>query len=370
MQYDTDEYFMSLALAEALNGYGNVSPNPLVGAVIVKNGRIIGRGAHLRYGENHAEVNAINSCQESVTGAEIYVTLEPCDHYGKTPPCSLKIIESGIKKVIIGTTDFNNLVNGKGIKRLQDAGIEVVCGVLEDECRTQNRAFFHHCKTGLPFVTLKMATSMDGCLAAEGGNSKWISSEASRKYVHHLRAGIDAVMVGRKTVEADNPRLDVRLVKGRAPYRIIMDSRLTLSEDLNVFSDDLTAKTVVFTSFAANSNKKERLLAKKVKVIEVESDDKGKLSIKKIMVKLGEMHFNSILIEGGSQLSSSFLREKMINQVVLFMAPIILGNRDYGLNNLGIEDVSGVIQLKNRVITHSDGDLMITADVDYTNYKN
>lgn len=370
MQNYPDEYFMKLALAEALNGYGNVSPNPLVGAVVVKNGRIIGKGAHLRYGENHAEVNALNSCTESASGADIYVTLEPCDHYGKTPPCSLKIIESGIKKVIIGTTDFNSLVNGRGIKRLQDAGIEVVCGVLQDECQAQNRAFFHYCKTGLPFVTLKMATSLDGCLAAEGGNSKWISSETSRKFVHHLRAGIDAVMVGRKTVKADNPRLDARLVNGRAPYRIIVDSKLSLSAELNVFSDDLSDRTIVFTSLGADTQKKELLLAKEVKVLEIGSDDKGKLSIKEIMIKLGELHFNSIMIEGGSQLASSFLKEKMINQIVLFMAPIILGNSDYSLNSLGINDIAKAIRLKNRVTTQSEDDLMIIADLDYTNYKN
>jgi len=357
-----------MALSEALSGLGMVSPNPLVGAVVVKNNRIIGKGAHFRYGSHHAEVNALNSCTESPSSSDMYVTLEPCDHYGKTPPCSLKIIEAGIKRVIIGTTDLNSLVNGKGIKRLLDAGIEVVTGVLESECREQNRAFFHYCQTGRPLITLKMATSIDGCLAAEGGNSKWISSETSRISVHRMRAEMDAVMVGRTTALNDNPKLDARMVNGRAPYRIILDSKLSLPENLQIFNDELTAKTIITTTHDCIKSKKEFLLSKKIQVIEVAKDQNNLLNIHEIINKLSELHFNSILIEGGSQLASSLLRAKLADRLVLFIAPVLLGCHEHALHNLGIKTVAEGIHLINRVVSQSGDDLAISADLDYTSF--
>jgi len=361
---------MKMALTEALRGQGLVSPNPLVGAVIVKDNRVIGIGAHLRYGTHHAEVNALANCTESPAGSDMYVTLEPCDHYGKTPPCSLKIIEAGIKRVIIGTTDLNCLVNGKGIKRLKDAGIEVITGMLEAECREQNRAFFHYCQTGRPLITLKMATSLDGCLAAESGDSKWISSETSRLAVHQMRASMDAVMIGKTTALNDNPKLDARMVKARAPYRIILDSKLSLPESLQIFNDELTEKTIIFTAHDAQNSRTALLQSNKIHIIAVDKDQNGLLNIQEIVNKLGELHFNSILVEGGSQLASSLLKAKLADRLILFMAPVLLGSPEHGLQKLGIQTVSEGIRLKNRVVTQSENDIVIAADLDYSYYNN
>ena len=219
-----DEYYMKLAISLAQKGCGYVSPNPMVGAVIVKNGRIIGRGYHKRFGGNHAEINALKNAVEDVAASTLYVTLEPCCHEGKTPPCIDSIVEHKIARVVIGTIDPNPLVSCQGINYLQSLGIEVKIGVLENNCRKLNEVFFHFMKTGLPFVTIKYAQTLDGRIATATGESQWISSEASLKYTHQLRASHDAILVGAGTVIKDNPELKVRLVRGRNPLRVIVDS--------------------------------------------------------------------------------------------------------------------------------------------------
>ncbi|MFZ3156397.1 MAG: bifunctional diaminohydroxyphosphoribosylaminopyrimidine deaminase/5-amino-6-(5-phosphoribosylamino)uracil reductase RibD, partial [Smithella sp.] len=219
-----DEYYMKLAIALARKGRFYVGPNPMVGAVIVKKGMIIGRGYHQRFGGNHAEINAIHNAGEDIAGSTLYVTLEPCCHEGKTPPCTDSIIKHKIARVVIGAIDSNPLVSCQGINYLQSCGIEVKTGVLENECRKLNEKFFHYIETGLPFITVKYAQTLDGRIATATGESQWISSTASLKFAHQLRAEHDAILVGRKTVDKDNPELTVRLVKGRNPLRVIVDS--------------------------------------------------------------------------------------------------------------------------------------------------
>ncbi len=226
-----DEHYMKLALKLAAKGRGYASPNPMVGAVLVRDDRIIGQGYHQCCGENHAEVNAIQNATENVAGSTLYVTLEPCCHHGKTPPCTDMIIQHKIARVVIGATDSNPLVSCQGINCLQSAGIEIKTGVLEDECRDLNEVFFHYMETGLPFVTVKYAQTLDGRIATATGQSQWISSPASLKFAHQLRAEHDAILVGIGTVLKDNPTLTVRRVRGRNPLRIVVDSGLAITTE-------------------------------------------------------------------------------------------------------------------------------------------
>jgi diaminohydroxyphosphoribosylaminopyrimidine deaminase/5-amino-6-(5-phosphoribosylamino)uracil reductase len=236
---NTDEYYMRLALALARKGKRYVSPNPMVGAVIVRNDHIIGQGYHKRYGDYHAEINAIKDARENVTGATLYVTLEPCCHEGKTPPCVENIVKNKLARVVIGAIDSNPLVSCRGINYLQSQGIEVKTGVLENECRELNEVFFHYMETGMPFVTVKYAQTLDGRIATSNGRSQWISSAPARKFAHQLRAEHDAVLVGAGTLIKDNPELTVRLVRGRNPLRVVVASALPLSEKIKSFSKPL-----------------------------------------------------------------------------------------------------------------------------------
>ena len=233
-----DESYIQLAIEIAKKGTGSVSPNPLVGCVIIKDNKIIGAGYHQKFGEEHAEINAINSSAESVEGSTLYVNLEPCSHHGKTPPCVDRIIKEKIKRVVIGTLDVNPLVSGNGVKALKKAGVDVKVGVLENECIELNKFFFKYITSKLPYVTLKAAQTLDGMIADKNKNSEWISSKESRKYVHWLRARYDAVLIGSDTAKIDNPKLTVRMVEGRNPYRVVLDSKLSLKTDLYLFKNN------------------------------------------------------------------------------------------------------------------------------------
>jgi len=353
------EIYMKMAIEEAEKGKGFVSPNPLVGAVIVKNGRVLGKGAHLCFGKNHAEVNALESCVESCAGADMYVTLEPCDHYGNTPPCSLRIIEENIRKVYIAAVDSSSKVNGRGIKRLRDAGVEVETGILEAEALQQNEFFFHYVKDKRPYVLLKSAISLDGCIGTGSGDSKWISSKESREYVHHLRGMYDAVLVGKNTAEADNPRLNVRMVEGRDPLRIVVDRSLSLDLKLNLFADENASKTIIFTSEGCDSQKKVALEKQNVIVVESPLNDDGLISPLFILEQLGKRGIISLLIEGGSFLSSMFLQENLIDRLNLFIAPIIIGSGRNFVHLTGLDKVKDAFRLADFNVRRSGGDIFI-----------
>jgi len=323
-----DESYIQLTIEIAKKGEGSVSPNPLVGCVIIKDNRIIGAGYHQKFGEEHAEINAINSSVESLEGSTLYVNLEPCSHFGKTPPCVDRIIKEKIKRVVIGTLDINPLVSGNGVKALKKAGIDVKVGVLEKECIELNKFFFKFITNKLPYITLKAAQTLDGMIADKNNYSEWISSSDSRKYVHWLRARYDAVLIGSETAQIDNPKLTVRMVEGRNPYRVVLDSSLKLKNDLNLFKSNSDNKTIVITSEKNKSklNKINQLQKLGVKILFAKSDVQERLQLKSVLTQLTKLQIISVLIEGGSKIYSAFLKQKLFDDIFLFVSPKILGN--------------------------------------------
>lgn len=323
-----DESYIQLTIEIAKKGEGSVSPNPLVGCVVIKNNRIVGAGYHQKFGEDHAEINAINSSAESLEGSTLYVNLEPCSHHGKTPPCIDRIIKEKIKRVVIGTLDINPIVSGNGVKALKKAGIDVKVGVLEKECIELNKFFFKFISNKLPYITLKASQTLDGMIADKNNYSEWISSSESRKYVHWLRARYDAVFIGSETARKDNPKLTVRMVEGRNPYRVVLDSNLRLKSDLNLFKISSDNKTIVITSEKnrTKSNKIKRLEKLGVRVLFVREDDNKRLVLKSVLKELAKLQIISLLVEGGSKIYSAFLKQKLFDDIFLFVSPKILGN--------------------------------------------
>ncbi|SEN20390.1 bifunctional diaminohydroxyphosphoribosylaminopyrimidine deaminase/5-amino-6-(5-phosphoribosylamino)uracil reductase RibD [Lihuaxuella thermophila] len=320
------EDWMRLAYELAKAAEGQTAPNPMVGAVAVKEGRLIGSGSHLKAGTPHAEVHALNMAGTEARGCTLYVTLEPCNHYGRTPPCTEKIIECGVKTVVVGSIDPDSKVSGKGIARLREAGIEVIQGVLEPECLKLNEAYFHHRQTGKPFVTLKTAMTLDGKIATESGDSRWITGEESRRYVHVLRHRHDAILAGIGTVLADNPRLTTRLETGGShPLRVIVDSRLRIPLDAAVL-DTSEAPTWVFTTDQQDPTKEKQLREKGVEVI---STGPGpRVDWETVLRRLGEKGVLSLLVEGGGEVNASLLAEKRVQKVIAFIAPKLIGGRN------------------------------------------
>lgn len=321
-----DIKYMSRALELAKKGIGYTNPNPLVGAVIVKQNRIIGEGYHKAYGNHHAEVNAFLNATEDVKGATMYVNLEPCSHYGKTPPCAQTIVEKGIKKVIIGMKDPNPLVAGKGIIILKEAGIEVVTGVLEEEGKKLNEIFIKYITTKLPFVIMKTAMTLDGKIATRINDSKWITGELSRKYVHELRHRMAGIMVGIGTVIADDPSLTTRFEDGRGsdPIRIIVDSSARIPLEAKVLNTKSDAKTIIAVTDKAKEEKLKMLEEKGAEIISTPSKN-GRVDLKILMKELGERRIDSILLEGGSELNYAALDECIVDKVTAFVAPKIIG---------------------------------------------
>ncbi|MBM7584192.1 diaminohydroxyphosphoribosylaminopyrimidine deaminase/5-amino-6-(5-phosphoribosylamino)uracil reductase [Bacillus pakistanensis] len=318
---DQKEY-MELAISLARSTQGQTSPNPVVGAVVVNNGEVVGMGAHLRAGEAHAEVNAINQAGSRAKGADIYVTLEPCSHYGKTPPCADLIIEKGLKRVVVASTDPNPLVAGKGIDKLMKAGIEVETGICEEEALRLNEHFFHYIQTGTPFVTLKAAVTLDGKTASYTGDSKWITSSQSRLDVHNDRHRHDAILVGINTILQDDPLLTTRLPQGgKNPIRIILDTHLKIPFESQVITD-LSAKTVIICGSQYKLNQKQRLESVGVEVIPLSSST---ISVIEVLKILGERNVTSLYVEGGSTIHSSFLKEKAFQKLIMYVAPKLVG---------------------------------------------
>ena len=318
---DTD--YMRRAIALAQKGEGHVNPNPMVGAVIVKNGRIIGEGYHKKCGEAHAERNALSSCTESPEGATLYVTLEPCCHFGRTPPCTEAILKSGIVKVVAGSGDPNPKVAGKGIAQLKNAGIDVIENFLKTECDRLNPVYFHYIKTGLPYLVIKYAMTLDGKTATSSGASKWITGEAARRDVQKLRNRYSGIMVGIGTVIRDDPLLTCRLENSRNPVRIVCDSSLRIPLNCRICRTAKEVPTIVATTVADGAGK-ARLNKMKINVLTVPGKD-GMVDFKALMRKLGKLGIDGILLEGGGRLNCSALKTGLVREVYAYIAPKIFG---------------------------------------------
>jgi diaminohydroxyphosphoribosylaminopyrimidine deaminase / 5-amino-6-(5-phosphoribosylamino)uracil reductase len=347
-----DEFYMKMAMKLAKRGQGRTSPNPMVGAVVVKNGEIVGKGYHKRYGEPHAEGNALKKAGENSKGATLYVNLEPCCIYGHTPPCTETIIKSGINKVVCSTADPNPKVKGKGIKKLKQAKIEVKTGVLKAEAEKLNEAYFKFMKTGLPLVILKVAQTIDGKIATKSGDSKWITSEDARKFVHQLRSQVDAVLIGANTAIKDNPDLTIHNQKGENPKRIILDSYCRISPQLKLIKNNKDGKTIVGT---VDSKKKLP-----VEVWRIKKDKEGKVDLLGLLKKAKEKNITSILVEGGSEVFTSLLKSNLVDKIYCFISPKILGEGKSSFGDLGIIKVSDSICLKDAEIRKFSNDLLIS----------
>lgn len=356
--HDKDEFYMERAIELALKGTGKVNPNPLVGAVIVKEGKIIGEGFHEKYGCAHAERNAINHASENVEGSTLYVTLEPCHHYGKTPPCVDYVIEKKIKRVVIGMKDPNPLVAGKSIEKLKKCGIEVIEGIKEKECIKMNEVFIKYITTKIPYVTAKSGMSLDGKIAASTGESQWITCSESRKHSHELRNKLSSIMVGINTVIADNPSLTYRgEYEGRNPVRIIVDSSLKIPLNAKVVNDG-EAETIIVCTKNADESKKQKLKDLKAEIIETEEEE-GKVDLKEMMKKLGERGIDSVLLEGGGTLNYSMFKNNLVDKVRMYIAPKIIGGSKNAVSGEGFEKLSECTELYDLTWQQSGSDLMI-----------
>lgn len=331
----TNEEAMQLALKLAMKGSGYVNPNPRVGAVLLRDGKIVSTGWHKKFGAPHAEREAINNAEiEDFSDTTLIVNLEPCSHQGKTPPCTELIIEKKIKKVIIGMLDPNPEVNGKGAQALRDAGIEVIADVCKKECQWLNRFFTKHIRTGSPYIILKVAQSLNGCIASSTGKSKWITGQESRKKVHQLRSEVDAVIIGKRTASFDDPKLTVRAVEGRNPIRVIFDTELSLPLSLTNFIDSERTKTVVCCKKELEHTRKaETLRVAGIKVVPCETNRNGFIEVGNAISNLAKIYnLSAIMVEGGAKIFSSFLESNLVDELQLFTAPIIIGN---GINAFG-----------------------------------
>lgn len=355
-----DATYMKRALTLAKKGLGKTCPNPAVGCVIVNNGTIIGEGWHKRAGGHHAEIHALEMAGEKARGADVYVTLEPCSHTGKTPPCSEALIRAGVKRVIAGMSDPNPQVNGGGLLALRQAGIETLCGVREDECRAINRPFLKFITTGRPYVTYKCAMTLDGKIATATGESRWISGEAARRIVHRMRADSNAIMVGVDTIIADNPQLTVRHVKGRDPLRIIVDSTLRTPESVAVLSGSMSGGTIIATT-ETNPKVHARYLKTGARLL-VCSQENGRVNLHDLMNKLGELGIQSLLLEGGSHLAGEALRQGLIDECVFFYAPKVVGSDGFSPFALtGTSDMAHSITFRDLSMRRVGTDIMVTA---------
>ncbi|OGY46717.1 MAG: riboflavin biosynthesis protein RibD [Candidatus Buchananbacteria bacterium RIFCSPHIGHO2_01_FULL_44_11] len=349
-----DIHFLKIALALAKKGLNWTWPNPLVGALIVKNGKVIGQGYHHKFGGLHAEVNALRSAKSSVKGATLYVTLEPCSHWGKTPPCVEAIINAGISRVVCCTKDSNPQVSGHGLQLLKKAGIAVMVGLLESEARLLNEAFFTFHERKRPFVALKFAASLDGKIATTTGDSQWITNAAARGYARSLRANYQAILVGANTVLADNPHLGLRQKKFSDPLRVILDGQLKTSPQAKVYRDS----NVIVATTASNPKK---IVKFKQPGIETLVFPGQQVPLKRLLVVLAKRGVISILVEGGSQTLGAFLDERLVDKVYAFQAPILIGGKDSlsAFGGRGVKAIKQALKLE-RVNFKKFGDNTLT----------
>lgn len=358
-----DEFYMREALLLAAKGAGRTSPNPMVGALIVRGNRIIGRGYHRKFGGRHAEIEAIEKAPGSLRGTTFYITLEPCSHYGKTPPCVDRILEVKPSRVVVGSVDPNPLVSGKSIRLLRRRGIEVTTGVLEQECRALNEVFFKYMTAGRPFVTVKYAQTLDGRIATRSGRSRWISSPPSLRFAHRLRSLHDSILVGAGTVVRDDPELTCRLVKGRNPRRVIVDASLGLPLSSKVLFDQERAKTTIFTTAASRGEKRKQLEDRGVDVRVVERNAGGHVDLRQLLKTLAREGISSVLVEGGSGIITAFLAAGLVDRLVTVTAPKVLGKGIEAVGDLGIDDLDLAIGLEIRKVMRIGDDIVIDTRV-------
>jgi diaminohydroxyphosphoribosylaminopyrimidine deaminase/5-amino-6-(5-phosphoribosylamino)uracil reductase len=355
---------MRRALALARRATGHTSPNPLVGAVIVRDGRIIGEGYHHAAGLDHAEIDALKHAREDVAGATMYVTLEPCSHFGRTPPCADALVARKLGRVVVAMEDPDAHVRGRGIAKLRAAGIATTIGVLEAESRALNAAYIKHRTTGLPWVTLKFAESLDGRIATATGNARWISSPESRKLAHKLRARHDAILAGIGTVLADDPELTVRLVRGRQPLRVIVDAGLRVPPEAKVLGEQSLARTLIATAGQSDPVRLAALRERGVEVLALPSDGRGRLDLKQLLVELGKRNVLSVLVEGGAEIITSFLKLRLADSIVAFVAPKLIGKGTETVGDLGITEVAAAVPLRFNRAYRCGPDLVIEAGVE------
>ncbi|ANS74900.1 bifunctional diaminohydroxyphosphoribosylaminopyrimidine deaminase/5-amino-6-(5-phosphoribosylamino)uracil reductase [Paenibacillus yonginensis] len=363
LQPMSDEYYMGLALDMARHTQGQTGINPVVGSVVVRDGAVVGMGAHLKRGEGHAEVQALQMAGERAEGSTVYVTLEPCSHYGATPPCSKRLIEAGVSRVVVACEDPNPQVSGRGIAMLKEAGITVETGVMAEEARQLNKKFIKFITTGLPFVTLKTASTLDGKIATRTGDSKWVTGEAARQLVHTMRHQHAAILVGVNTVIADDPSLTTRLpVPGLSPIRVIVDSKLRIPDDARVLKPVVYGdpETILLTTMNHGNVEKQLLLESKgIRVIPCGGGER--VDLHEGLKQLALSGISSVLVEGGGTIGGAFLAEKLVDEVQLFLAPKLLGSG--GIDSFGFAGPSRMkeaIALTNLQITPAGKDLLLT----------
>jgi diaminohydroxyphosphoribosylaminopyrimidine deaminase/5-amino-6-(5-phosphoribosylamino)uracil reductase len=359
-----DEFYMKQALAIASFGEGRTSPNPLVGAVVVKDGRIVGQGWHRQAGTPHAEIHALNQAGDLARGSTLYVTLEPCNHYGRTGPCTEAIIKAGIIRTVVGMVDPNPKVAGAGLRRLREAGIEVVDGILANEAAKQNETFVKWVSTGMPFTILKTAMTLDGKIATCSGQSQWITGSEARQYVHTLRDRCDAILVGVGTVLADNPQLTTRLNSGgKNPVRVIVDSSARTPLTASVVTDGL-APTIIAVAPDAPSERRTELASSGIEIMEVERGAEG-LNLRQLFKQLGQRQLTSVLIEGGAAINAAALTANLVDKLYWFVAPKIVGGKQAPgpVGGPGIDMLNNAVQLEGMHVEMIGADTMITAYV-------
>jgi len=322
---DTHQKWMQKVLELAEKGRGYTSPNPVVGAIILRDSKVIGQGYHSRFGAAHAEIEAIKDAGEDLTGTTLYVNLEPCCYHGKTPPCVEAIIQAGISKVVVGMIDPNPRVNGKGIGRLRAAGVEVELGILEEQCREANRGFMRLIESQRPWVTLKLATTCDGFIADVSGKSKWISSPDERGYVKQLRAQYDAIMVGIGTVMKDDPALLPSDRSGFIPYRVVLDGSLNIPFRMQLVSDEYRKRTVIVTIQKGKQTKIAELRKAGLTVLQVDGDDLGWIQLEKALAALAEFGVSTVYCEGGGMVAGSLITQRLVDELHQIISPKIIG---------------------------------------------
>lgn len=365
---------MRIALEQAKKGLGEVSPNPAVGCVITKNNMVIATGYHRRFGGPHAEVMALEKAGKEARGATLYVSLEPCCHFGKTPPCTEAIIKSGIKEMVAAMADPNPANNGRGFKQLRKNKIRVISGILKKEAQELNKAFIERMKKKRPYISVKLAQSLDGKIATRTGKSKWISSKASRSMVHRLRKRHDAVMVGVNTVIRDDPLLNVRTsyfvhrTWCRQPVKIVIDSSLRTPVNARIFSKNSAARVIIATTKKAPVEKEKVLISKGAEILHIKSDS-GRVDLNVLLKRLSRMGIASILVEGGGEITASLFENKLVDKLILFIAPILIGGRDAvtSLEGKGVKSIKDAFRLDEIKLRRIGRDFLMESDVHWNN---
>lgn len=357
--------FMEIALDQAAKAAERTYPNPMVGCVIVSSGKVAGKGYHKRAGTPHAEVVAIRAAGRKCAGSSMFVTLEPCDHYGRTPPCAKAIIESGVKEVYMAMKDPNPLNSGKGMRRLKGAGISVIAGICGEEAAYLNRKYVRFITEKRPYLTLKLAQSLDGKIAASDGTSKWISSAGSRAYVKKIRSGFDAVMVGINTVIKDDPFLLDAKKKGYSTARVIMDSRLRIDPGCNIVKTAGLSPVIIGTTELASKGKLKKLKARKGVEVIVTKSVKGRVSLPAFLKELAKRGMVNILVEGGAELAGSLIDGKLVDEVMVFIAPKILGGTKTSVRGKGVRTIRDALLLKDMHTEKIGHDLVVRGSIVY-----